>query len=224
MEHHHTNPAFDTAIDEIDDLLIQMESAVAEQLALVEEAFRKMDAAQARAVRKKDSEINQLAKQAEEKIILVLARHQPVASDLRHMVGALKMSIELERAGDYIKHLAKSVVRLTGHRDEINISDYLQALLLEVMKMFDKFCQARRAEDVEAAVRVWIYDQHIDEHCSDAVRHAFENQDKGVGGVQGLVNQVSIAKNLERVGDKIKNLVEIYYYQMKGKDLDITLD
>lgn len=224
MDTHHINPRFDSAIDGIDTLLAAMEEAVREQLVLVEEAFRNMDAVQAKVVRQKDAELNELSKQVEEKVVLALARHQPVAGDLRHMVGALKMAIELERAGDYIKHLAKNVVRLTGYRDEINISDYLQKLLDEVQKMFDNFCAARRADDVDAAVRVWVFDQTIDDLCSDAVRHAFENQNKGIGGAQGLVNQISIAKNLERIGDKIKNLVEIYYYQIKGDELDISLD
>ena len=221
MKESHINPAFDKAIRRMEELLTQMENAVGEQISSVRAAFSAMDAAMAKAVRRKDKELNSLAKQVEEQSILVLARHQPVAKDLRHTIGALKMAIEYERVGDYVKHLAKSTGRLAAHDEKLSVYPSLMTMSGEVEKMYGSFLRARRANDVDAAVKIWMKDQLIDDICSESVREAFENQKRGDGNVQSLVHAVSVAKNLERVGDKIKNLVEIFYYDKVGEELDI---
>ena len=94
----------------------------------------------------------------------------------------------------------------------------------EVEKMFARFLAARRSNNVELAVAVWMKDQKIDDLCSETVREAFSNQKEGEGNVHSLIHSVSAAKNIERIGDKIKNLVEIFYQQKTGEALDIKVD
>lgn len=221
MEDSHINPAFDSSIKKMDDLLATMEDSVAKQIDSARTAFSDMNAALAKEVRQKDKALNSLAKEVEAQAVLVLARHQPVAQDLRHVVSAMKMAVEYERVGDYVKHVAKSIGRLAAHNDDLEVFPILRKLAEEVEKMFSRFLAARRGSDVDKAVRVWMKDQRIDDLCSEAVREAFENQKKGDGDTHSLVNAVSVAKNLERVGDKIKNLVEIFYYHKTGEELDV---
>ena len=222
METLHTNPAFDSAIKKMEKLLKAIEQAVAEQLQTVAVALDNMDVMRAKAVRRKDAEINDMKRQVEDQVLAVLAKHQPVAEDLRRAVGALKMSIELERAGDYVKHLANDIRKIAGCDYEPEIIGKIRALLGEVSEMFREFSAARESGDVDRAVRVWLVDQKVDDMCSDIVRDAFEHQKRAGGDVYGLVSAVGMAKNIERAGDKIKNLIEIYYYQKTGADLNIN--
>lgn len=225
MEHsHHINPAFDQALAEMDDLLEAMEDAVLAQIVGARQAFQEMSATMAKGVRKKDKALNELAVQAEDKAIAVLVRHQPLAEDLRHTVGALKMTIEYERCADYVKHLAKGVSKLSAHNENLEVFPSLQHMLEEVEAQFTAAMAARRAGDTEEAVRVWLKDQRIDDLCAEAVRESFDNQKKGDGNVHSLLHAMSVARNIERIGDKIKNLMEILYKQKTGDALDIKVE
>lgn len=219
----HINPAFDESLAEMDSVLEQMEDAVIKQIKRAQSAFSEMSVKRARKVGRKDKHLNFLSEEIEAKAVNVLAKHQPVAEDLRHVVGALKMSIEYERIGDYVKNLAESTARLAGHDENLEVFPSLRGMLDEVSVMFDDYVSARRGKDLKEAVRVWLRDQRIDDLCSEVVREAYANQKKGDGGVHSLMHALSVAKNSERIGDKIKNLVEIYYQQKTGKNLAIGI-
>lgn len=220
----HINPAFDAELADMEEQLAAMEDAVQAQISAAQQALNEMDAGLARDVRKKDKQLNQLAEEVEHKAVTILAKHQPMAEDLRRTIGALKMAIEYERGGDYVKHLAKSIVKLAAHHGNLEVFPSLRTMLEEVGAMFAAYTQARREGNLRAAERVWLQDQRIDDLCSDAVREAFDNQQKGDGNVHSLIQAISVAKNSERLGDKIKNLVEIFYLQKTGEHLDVKVD
>ena len=217
----HINPAFDEALAEMDAVLVEMEDAVVKQIKGARRAFSEMSVERARKVDKKDKHLNSLGEEIETKVVSVLAKHQPVAEDLRRVIGTLKMSIEYERTGDYVKNLANSIARLAGHDENLEVFPSLRRMLDEVSVMFNDYVTARRGKNIEEAVRVWLRDQRIDDLCSEVVREAFDNQKKGDGNVHSLIHALSVAKNSERIGDKIKNLVEIYYQQKTGEHLAI---
>lgn len=219
----HINPAFDEALAAMDNLLNAMEDAVSEQIADTQKIFAQMNTDIAKGVRKRDKILNRLAEEVEAQALTVLAKHQPVAEDLRHVVGALKMSIEYERCADYVKHLAKSVAKLASHEHTLGIFPALQAMLDEVGTQFADAVRARRAGDSAAAERVWLRDQRIDDLCAELVREAFANHKEGDGSVRSLMHAMSVVKNNERIGDKIKNLMEILYKQKTGEALDVKV-
>ena len=99
MQHDHINPAFDQDIGQMDGYLVKMESSISEQLKMIRTAFAEMDVSLAQQIRRQDRRLNDLAINLERCAVGILARHQPVAEDLRHAVGVIKMSIEYERAG-----------------------------------------------------------------------------------------------------------------------------
>ncbi len=220
----HINPAFDIALQKMDGLLVQMEKTLQDQLILSHQAFTEMSVKLSKQVRENDVELNKLQRQVDESIIDIFARYHPVAEDLRHVIGALKMSIEYERVGDYIKNLAKSVSRMAAYDDHLEIAPVLVTMLEVVTKHFNKFCEYRLQGDMDKAQKLWIKDQNIDDLCHDAVKKAFAFQKSGSGNEHSLIHAVSVAKNLERIGDKIKNLIEILYNIKTGEDLDIDID
>ena len=220
----HANPAFDRDIAAITALLSEMEGIVADQMSAVSAAFEEMDLTKARLVRKKDITINNKLEELEHRVMTSIARHQPVADDLRRIVGAMKMGIEYERMGDYVKHFAKSVGKFVVHHETLDVFPLLSDMEKSSRKMFADFRAARAAGDLAAMEKVWLYDQKIDDACHAAVQEAFSNQMRGDGNAHSLVQAVSVAKNLERLCDKIKNLVEIYYHQETGEALDLEVD
>ncbi len=220
----HANPAFDRDIAAVAGVLAEMEEEVAGQLLAVSAAFEEMNLSKAWAVRKHDAALNRQLETLEERTVAALARHQPVADDLRRIVGALKTGIEYERMGDYVKHFAKSVGKFVAHHESLEVFPLLSQMAALVREMFAEFRAAKNDGDLEKLSQVWLFDRRIDDACHAAVEDAFLNQRRGDGNAHSLVHAVSVAKNLERIGDKIKNLVEIHYRQETGVALDLEAD
>ena len=226
MQHDHINPAFDQDISQMDGYLVKMESSISEQLKMIRTAFAEMDVSLAQQIRRQDRRLNDLAINLERCAVGILARHQPVAEDLRHAVGVIKMSIEYERAGDYIKSLAKSVVRMAAYDSQNDlIIPSLLHIIDKVTEQFELFCKARCQHDMEAAKTAWLKDQMIDDLCGEIIHLTLDSraQSKAVGN-HNLVDWVGAAKSLERFGDKVKNLVEIFHIEKTGEPLNIVLD
>lgn len=220
MDIPHTNPAYDREMAKMERLLRDMENALREQMADIETAFAKMDLPRTRNVWRNDSKLNDMEGRALRQAIAVLACYQPVAEDLRKVVGALYAAAEYERIGDYIKNFAKSVESFISHEETLKIFPMLLAMVQKVRGQFDNYLAAVGADDVEAAVAVWRQDAEIDSVFRKVVNTAAENQAAGDGNAHSLVQAISIASNLERLGDRIKNLVEVFYYQKSGRRLD----
>ncbi|MBE8158063.1 MAG: phosphate signaling complex protein PhoU [Betaproteobacteria bacterium] len=219
----HTNPAYDREMAKMERLLRGMEDALRGQMADIETAFTDMDLPRARDVWRNDLRLNEMEGRALKQAIAVLACYQPVAEDLRKVVGALYAAAEYERIGDYIKNFAKSVESFISHEETLKVFPMLLAMVRRVRGQFDEYLSAVTAEDLDAAVAVWRRDTEIDAVFREAVNAAAENQAAGDGNAHSLVQAISIASNLERLGDRIKNLVEIFYYRKSGRQLEADM-
>lgn len=215
----HTNPAYDREMTKMTQLLRNMEKTLREQLTGIEAAFADMDLQRAQSVRRNDSKINEMEGKALRQAIAVLACYQPVAEDLRKVVSTLYTAIEYERIGDYIKNFAKSVESFVSQKETLKIFPMLLIMMRDVRSQFDAYLSAHAAEDLDATLKVWHRDKEIDQVFREVVSAAADNQIAGDGDAHSLVHAISIARNLERLGDRIKNLVEIFYYRKTGEQL-----
>ena len=220
MDIPHTNPAYDREVAKMENLLHDMETALRGQMADIETAFAEMDLPRARNVWRNDSQLNEMEGRALKQAIAVLACYQPVAEDLRKVVGALYAAAEYERIGDYIKNFAKSVESFISHEETLKVFPMLLSMVRQVREQFEAYLAAAAADDLAAAVEVWRRDAEIDAVFRKVVNAAAENQTAGDGNAHSLVQAISIASNLERLGDRIKNLVEVFYYRKSGRQLD----
>ena len=216
----HTNPAYDREMEKMTQLLREMESVISRQLTSIETAFADMDVERARAVLQNDLRLNEMEGKALRQAIAVLACYQPVAEDLRKVVSSLYTATEYERIGDYVKNSANSVESFVAHKETLKIFPLLLEMMRHVHRQFDDYLSAHAAEDLQAAIKVWECDKNIDRVFRQAVNEAAENQSAGDGNAHSLVHAISIASNLERLGDRIKNLVEIFYYRKTGRRLE----
>lgn len=219
----HTNPAYDREMLKMTQLLREMESALREQLTNIEAAFADMDLARAQTVWHNDSRLNDMEGKALKQAIAVLACYQPVAEDLRKVVGVLYTATEYERIGDYIKNFAKSVEAFVSRGETLKIFPLLLAMMRDVRKQFDAFLEAHTADDLDAAIDIWRNDKTIDVIFHNIINIAADNQNAGDGNAHSLINAISVASNLERLGDRIKNLVEIFHYRKTGQQIDTSL-
>src|SRR3977135_462973 len=110
----HTAKAFDVDLQELTRLVAEMGGLAEKQIADSVDALAKRDGERARRVEAGDASIDALQREIEDKGVLTIARRQPMAVDLREVVGALRLANDLERIGDLAKNIAKRVMALNG--------------------------------------------------------------------------------------------------------------
>src|SRR2546427_733027 len=121
----HTMKAFDADLEELSRMVAEMGGLAEKEIADAVTALAERDVDLARRVIALDPSIDALQREIEEKAILTIARRQPMAVDLRDIVGSLRVSNDLERIGDLAKNIAKRVVVLEG---EISFNQIVRGL------------------------------------------------------------------------------------------------
>jgi len=158
----HTTRAFDSDLQEIARKVAEMGGLVEKQIADAVRALLDRDAEAGEQVIATDPTIDAMQHDIEEKAILTIARRQPMAVDLREIVGAMRVCNDLERIGDHAKHLGKRVVALGGDlypQTLIRGVEHMSELVLAQLK---QVLDAYASRDLQAALAVWKGDEEID--------------------------------------------------------------
>src|SRR6478736_6157919 len=146
----HTMKAFDTDLQDLARMVAEMGGLAEKQVADAVDALAKRDTTLAQRVSAADASIDTLQREIEEKAVLTIARRQPMAVDLREVVGALRLANDLERIGDLAKNIAKRVVALNGEFPPpklIRGVEHMSELLLAQLKqVLDAYAQHDDAE------------------------------------------------------------------------------
>src|SRR5262247_743941 len=139
----HTMKAFDTDLQDLSRMVAEMGGLAEKQVADSVDALAKRDTALAQRVSMADANIDALQREIEERAVLIIARRQPMAVDLREVVGALRLANDLERIGDLAKNIAKRVAALDDDfqsqqvmRGVEHMTDLVLAQLKEVLDSF----------------------------------------------------------------------------------------
>ena len=215
----HTIKAFDTELQELVRKVAEMGGLAERQITDAIAALIKRDTAQAERVMAIDTNIDALQREIEEKGILIIARRQPMAVDLREVVGALRVSNDLERIGDLAKNIAKRVVVLDGEfrpnkvfRGVEHMTDLVLAQLKQVLDSY-----VRR--DVAMAIEVWRNDEAIDAVNNSLFRELLTYMMEDPRNITFCTHLLFCAKNIERMGDHATNIAETVHYIVEGRSL-----
>ena len=165
-----------------------------------------------------DEEIDQLEKQIDKDGIDVLLRFQPVASDLRRVVAAMKLSPNIERIADQATNIAKRARKLNKHPAlvEVEIINPIQA---HAMAMFKDAIDAFAQEDVDLGRAVVARDKELDYMNKMANRKLTQRMADDPKQLRGYLNLIFISRCLERVGDHATNIAEDAVYAAAAEDI-----
>jgi phosphate transport system protein len=194
-------------LDGIKKDLIFMANEVEDMLYKALKAVEKQDREMAHNIIKLDEKIDKQEVRIEDNILALLALQQPVAVDLRFIIGALKMNNDLERIGDHATNIAQTAILLTGE-------SYIKPLV-DIPKM-GKICRSMLHDAVnsfinrnaELARDVCARDDEVDKlyhKIIDDVVKVLENQ---IDKIRQGYELISIARDLERIADLSTNLGE----------------
>ena len=215
----HTSKAFDSDLQDLSRMVAEMGGLAEKQIAEATDALAKRDTMLAQQVTADDRNIDNLQREIEEMSVLTIARRQPMAVDLREVVGALRLANDLERIGDLAKNIAKRVIALNGEFPPpklIRGVEHMTDLVLEQLKaVLDAY--ARR--DLTAALAVWRGDEEIDAVCNSVLRELLTYMMEDPRNITFCIHLLFCAKNIERMGDHATNIAETVHYIIEGRPI-----
>jgi len=165
-----------------------------------------------------DEEIDQLEIQIDKDGVDILLRFQPVASDLRRVVSAMKLSSNLERIADQATNIARRARKLNQHPPLPEL-ELILPMNAQAMSMFKDSVDAYVREDVELGRAIVPRDAKLDELNRVASRRLIERMAQDPEQLRGYLNLMFIGRHLERVGDHATNIAEDAVYAAAAEDI-----
>jgi phosphate transport system protein len=165
-----------------------------------------------------DEEIDQLEKQMDKDGVDILLRFQPVASDLRRVVSAMKLSSNLERVADQATSIARRARKLNQHPPLPEV-DLIRPMHEQAISMFRDGMDAFVREDVDLGCAVVQRDEGLDELNATVNRKLVERMAQDPEQLRGYLNLIFVARALERVGDHATNMAEEAVYAAAAEDI-----
>ena len=165
-----------------------------------------------------DEEIDQLEMQIDKDGVDILLRFQPVASDLRRVVSAMKLSSNLERIADQATNIARRARKLNQHPPLPEL-ELILPMNAQAMSMFKDSVDAYVREDVELGRAIVPRDTKLDDLNRVASRRLIERMAQDPDQLRGYLNLMFIGRHLERVGDHATNIAEDAVYAAAAEDI-----
>ncbi len=215
----HTTHAFDADLQEIARKVAEMGGLVEKQIADATHALLDRDVELAEHVIATDPLIDAMQRDIEDKAVLIIARRQPMAIDLREIVGAMRVCNDLERVGDHAKHIGKRVVALGGDiypQTLIRGVDHMAELVLAQVK---QVLDAYGSHDLQAALAVWKGDEEVDALCTSLFRELLTYMMEDPRNITFCMHLMFCAKDIERMGDHATNIAETVYFMIEGRPI-----
>jgi phosphate transport system protein len=217
----HLVKSYDQELNKLRRMITEMGGIVESQVALAAEAIMHRDAAAATRAVEEDPKVDAMEREIEALAIRLLALRQPVASDLRSIVSALKVTGDIERIGDYAANVAKRSIVLSQYQLPYSLAG-LAHMATMVQAQLKSIIDALGDNDTDKAVEVWRSDQVVDDIYNAIFRELITYMMEDPRNITPCTHLLFIAKNLERIGDHATNIAENLYYAVKGESLPET--
>jgi phosphate transport system protein len=215
----HTAKAFDTDLQELTRKVAEMGGLAERQIADATRSLVERDTDLAERVIGTDPMIDAMQHEVEEKAILTIARRQPMAVDLREIVGAMRVCNDLERIGDHAKHIGKRVVALDLDLHPQKLIRGVEHMASLVLAMLKQVLDAYASHDLAAALAVWNGDEEVDASCTSLFRELLTYMMEDPRNITFCMHLMFCAKDIERIGDHATNIAETVYYMVEGRPI-----
>src|SRR5215213_8470559 len=213
-----TDREYDAELSRLHDQLLLMGAKVEEMIANSMRALTERDSELARRMIEYDHQVNRLEVEIDELCLRVLAKRQPVASDLRLITIALKLVTDLERIGDLGVNICERVIELNMEptlKPYVDLPRMAQIAQAMVRDALDAFVSA----DADRAQEVIDRDHEVDAYYGQVFRELLTFMLEDPRNIYRAIRAQSIAKYLERIGDHATNLAEMVMFMVLGKDM-----
>ena len=223
IETTHLSTQFDEDLERLRSRVLEMGGLVESQINMTTKAYADNNSAAVLDVLENDREVNAFEKAIDDDCIHIIAKRQPTASDLRLVMSISKMVTDLERSGDEIKKMAKSIRRIQERdlavlKATTDVRHLADAASSQIRNALDTFA---RLDATEAKV-VINADDALDKEFKSIMRQLITYMMEDPRTITTALDVITIARAIERVGDHAKNIAEQVIYIVEGRDVRHT--
>ncbi|HSR01460.1 MAG TPA: phosphate signaling complex protein PhoU [Methylophilaceae bacterium] len=221
----HLSTQFDEDLENLRSKVLEMGGLVEAQINQATKAYTQNNNAAVLDVLENDREVNKLEKTIDDDCIHIIAKRQPTASDLRLVMSISKMVTDLERSGDEVKKMAKSIRRIQERdvgvlKTTTDVKHLADAAGNQLRSALDTFARL----DTEEARIVIEADLSLDTEFKAIVRQLITFMMEDPRSISTALDVITISRCIERVGDHAKNIAEQVIYIVEGRDVRHTDD
>jgi phosphate transport system protein len=218
-EHEHIVKSFDQEIDNLRAMIMRMGGLAEKLLTDAVSALGTRDLDLIGRVIAADRRIDALEEEIEEKAIMMLARRQPLAVDLRDVAGAFRIASNLERIGDLAKNIARRAAAIGAERQPPELDRAIVRMADMALSQLRDVLDAYAGRDAAKAVAVRDRDGEIDLLYNSLFRELITYMMEDPRSITMATHLLFCAKNIERIGDHTTNIAENVYYAVAGERL-----
>jgi phosphate transport system protein len=215
----HIVTSFDDELNGLAQRIAEMGGLAEQYVADSVSALVNRDVEKAQRVIAGDDRIDKIQREVEESAVLLIARRQPMARDLREIMAAIHIANELERVGDLAKNTAKRVIAIENNfgsqRLVAGVEHMAELSLTQLKVVLDAFA----SRDLASALAVWERDNEIDAMYTSLFRELLTYMMEDPRNITFCTHLLFCAKNIERIGDHATNIAENLHYLITGVTL-----
>ncbi|MBI3204819.1 MAG: phosphate signaling complex protein PhoU [Myxococcales bacterium] len=214
----HTDREYEAELEKLKEQVLFMGARTEELLTQAMRAFAERDADGARLTMRIDRQVDQLELDIDQLCLKILARRQPVASDLRFITTTMKLVTDLERIGDLGVNVCERVIELSAE-PPLPATQSVTRIAEAALGMLHDALDAFVAGNTELAEEVIERDGQVDAYYAQLFPELLQLMMKDAGSVFRATRLQSIAKYLERIADHATNVAEMVVFMVRGKDV-----
>lgn len=204
----------------LDREIMKMGLIVEDSINKAVRALKELDEDLAQEVIDDDSIVDAMEKDLCDRYALIVARQQPVAGDLRRLIGGIKIITDLERIGDHAGHIAKGAIRMPEGRIIKSLVD-IPRMAEICCKMLSGAVKAFIEEDVEVAKKIAAQDNLVDELHKQVIRELLTYMMSDTKNIEGGLELMHVSRFIERIGDHVCNICEWVIFSDSGEHIDL---
>jgi len=221
MQSHHIVSAFDDELKYLTRRIAAMGGQAERMVDQAVTALVRADNSLAQRVISDDLLLDEGQREIDEKTIGMIARRQPLAGDLREIIGAIRISADLERVGDLGKNIAKRVVAVGDGLHPNSLFRGLEALVELALTQLKEVLDVYASRSVERLAAMRDRDDQIDAMYTSLFRELLTYMMEDPRNITPCTHLLFCAKNIERIGDHATNIAETIYYIVTGEQMPV---
>ena len=214
----HISSEFNDELDVLRRSILEMGGLVEEQLVSALSFFKTNDSSVLDEIEENERKINAAEIDLDDQVQSLIVRRQPIASDLRLVLGVSKIVRDLERMGDELEKVGRLSLDSFSSSESVGITE-IERIAEQVRKMLSEALTAFARLDLDLAKEIFEREREVDKIYQSALRALATFMIEDPRNIGTVLNVVWIARSLERVGDHATNIAEYVIYMIQGVDI-----
>ena len=207
---------YEDDLAELNRSIMKMGLKVEDAIRSAVTALEEKDTDLAEKIIEEDDIIDKMEKDLCDQCALIIAREQPVAGDLRHLVSGMKIITDLERIGDHAVHIAKGAIKMVGENFIKSLIDIPRMAELGC-SMLSRAIAAFVEQDAEKAIAISKEDDEIDALHHQIIRELLTYMMQDSKMIENGISLMYMSRFLERSGDHVRSICEWVVFDETGE-------